>query len=626
MTYKPGDILQNRYLIKEKVGNGAMGEVYRAEHITLHKEVAIKLMHIHIAEDPLALARFKREASAAAHLDHPHICQVTDFDTTERGDFYIVMEFLNGETLQKRIEREGRIEIGSIFRIMNDLLSALEVAHKSGIVHRDIKPGNIILKKRDDRDDYVKLIDFGIAHSQTRDEMHGTLTQNGRVYGTPQYLSPEQVLGDPVDLRSDLYSCGCILFEMLEGHPPFSAQNYVILLNQHLVLAPPPLTTDVACAQELDEVIQKLLQKSPADRYASAKELRDALNQIAYPGSSLNLRLFDGDSEQLPPVNPHALNYGSGESGASQRHANSSLAVNGMSGESKGVKNLNTQAASPGISAVSIARVIFWVILAATVFNLIWLQKQYHRTISGHQASGALSGNQNHTVTRFKLSEEQLHQYAEIECDVSFDSILVGDERIRQAAKDCIREHYDESFVLLNSMKDAYPNNIHFTTMMMLDAYALGKQEEVIQDIIHIINLEPASVCDSAIHDIIYAMTEDDTAYEHLHTQFKLIESSHAAEGLAWLILLTPCNEHQTRFNRLLENYNTIGDEFIPKWLAKAVSIWGPFKPSGNCDNRQQPIDKIVLKGLEEACRGNSSGNALCTTCFDIWHQRTEHP
>ncbi|MBQ4359279.1 MAG: serine/threonine protein kinase [Proteobacteria bacterium] len=624
MTYQPGDILQNRYLIKEKVGSGAMGEVYRAEHITLHKEVAIKLMNLQIAENPLSLARFKREASAAAHLEHPHICHVTDFDTTESGDFYIVMEFLNGETLQKRIKREGKIEIASIFRIMNELLSALEVAHKSGIIHRDIKPGNIILENRNDRDDYVKLIDFGIAHSQTRDSLHGTLTQNGQIYGTPQYLSPEQVMGDPVDLRSDLYSCGCVLFEMLEGHPPFSDQNYVILLNQHLVLAPPHLTTDIECAQELDEVIQKLLQKSPEDRYESAKELRETLNQIVYPGSSLNLRLFNGDNELS--VNPHVLNYGSAEPQGSQRNVNSSLAINGMSGESRVITNLNIQAMSPGISAVSIARIIFWVILAATVFNLAWLQRQYHRTISGHLPSGAQSNNQNYTVTSFKLSEEQLHEFAEAECDISSDPILAGNEKIRLAAKECQIEHYDESFNILNSVKETYPQNIHFTTMMMLDAYALGKEDEVIQDIVHILDLEPASVCDTAIHDIIYAMTEDDTAYDHLHTQFKLIESSHAAEGLAWLILLTPCNEYQTRFNRLLENYNTIGDESIPKWLSKAVSIWGPFKPTGNCDNRQQPIDKIVLEGLEEACRGNSSGNALCTTCFDIWHQRTEHP
>ena len=217
MSYKPGDVLKDRYVIQEVLGQGSMGEVYRAEHVTIHRQFAIKLMHVHIAEKADALIRFKREANAAAQLEHPHICQVTDFDSNENGDFYLVMEYLKGETLRNRLEREGTIEIHSVFRIMHDLLCALECAHENGIVHRDVKPENISLINRDERDDYVKLIDFGIAHADKPNDNTGTLTQAGQVYGTPQYLSPEQVMGDPVDLRADLYSCGCTLYEMIEG-------------------------------------------------------------------------------------------------------------------------------------------------------------------------------------------------------------------------------------------------------------------------------------------------------------------------------------------------------------------------------------------------------------------------
>ena len=219
MTYKPGDILKDRYLINEKLGNGSMGEVYRAEHLTLHRQVAIKVMHVHVAENEKSLARFRREAREVAKLDHPHICQVLDFDMTEEGDFYIVMEYLQGETLRERIDQHGKIKTRSAFRIMHDLLGALEMAHRLGIVHRDVKPDNIMLKNREGRDDYVKLIDFGIAHSDNPDDGNGSLTQTGQIYGTPQYLSPEQVMGEPVDERADLYSCGCILYEMLEGTP-----------------------------------------------------------------------------------------------------------------------------------------------------------------------------------------------------------------------------------------------------------------------------------------------------------------------------------------------------------------------------------------------------------------------
>ncbi len=292
MSYKPGDVLKDRYVIQEVLGQGSMGEVYRAEHVTIHRQFAIKLMHVHIAEKADALIRFKREANAAAQLEHPHICQVTDFDSNENGDFYLVMEYLKGETLRNRLEREGTIEIHSVFRIMHDLLCALECAHANGIVHRDVKPENISLINRDERDDYVKLIDFGIAHADKPNDNTGTLTQAGQVYGTPQYLSPEQVMGDPVDLRADLYSCGCTLYEMIEGKPPFNADNYILLLNQHLVLDPPHLKKDIECAHELDEVIQKLLKKRPDERYSSAREVRAALADIAnrfYP--TLNLRM-----------------------------------------------------------------------------------------------------------------------------------------------------------------------------------------------------------------------------------------------------------------------------------------------------------------------------------------------
>ena len=187
MSYTPGDILKDKYVIKEVLGQGSMGEVYRAEHVTIHRQFAIKLMHVHIAEKADSLVRFRREASAAAQLEHPHICQVIDFDSTENGDFYLVMEFLKGETLRDRLKRNGTIEIRSIFHIMDDLLCALECAHASGIVHRDVKPENIALINQEERDDYVKLIDFGIAHADKPIDNDGTLTQAGQFYGTPQY-------------------------------------------------------------------------------------------------------------------------------------------------------------------------------------------------------------------------------------------------------------------------------------------------------------------------------------------------------------------------------------------------------------------------------------------------------
>ncbi|MBO4350664.1 MAG: serine/threonine protein kinase, partial [Proteobacteria bacterium] len=351
MSYNPGDVLKERYVIKEVLGKGSMGEVYRAEHVTIHRMFAIKLMHVHIAEKSESLARFRREANAAAQLDHPHICQVTDFDSTENGDFYLVMEYLKGETLRDRLEREGTIEIKTIFRIMNDLLGALECAHEAGIVHRDIKPENISLINREDRDDYVKLIDFGIAHADKPNDEHGVLTQSGQVYGTPEYLSPEQVMGNPVDLRADLYSCGCMLFEMIEGEPPFNGKNYILLLNKHLVVDPPHLTKEFNCAQELDAVIQKLLMKHPEDRYSSAREVRTVLSDIAsryFPELNLGLSQSGG-------ANPSQPNLQSNSSGPASNGEN---------------KNSNEEPPKKKIGKIAIAGVVVFILLAVVLLSM----------------------------------------------------------------------------------------------------------------------------------------------------------------------------------------------------------------------------------------------------------------
>ena len=462
--YKPGDILKERYRIIEKIGDGAMGDVYRAEHVTLHREFAIKLMHLHLIEDPDALARFKREASAAAQLDNPHICQVTDFDTTEQGHFYIVMEYLHGETLDNRLERLKTLPLDSIFRIMHDLLDALECAHEHGIVHRDIKPANIMLKQRENRDDYVKLIDFGVAHS-SNDEING-ITKSGQVFGTPQYLSPEQVMGDPVDQRSDLYAIGCTLYEMIEGTPPFTAEKYIILLNQHLVLAPPHLTAQIEHAQELDAIIQKLLQKDPNHRFSSALELRETLDQVHNPYRlSLDMHVPVPEPEPVPSVSNISIPQ-------VQSHVTNPeimLPIWESLGGLLGIRNRKR------IGAVAVARSIVLVLLAAALLNMFWQQKQFQNKIAEQakedddteeqqmavqpqavhiddeenaQKDASLSREQIHDApnddaakqqmlvqpqavkddkeepqedAHFTLSREQIHDYAKTECRIASD-------------------------------------------------------------------------------------------------------------------------------------------------------------------------------------------------------------
>ena len=479
MTYVPGDTLKDRYLIKEKIGTGSMGEVYRAEHLTLHKQVAIKLMHLHIAEHPESLIRFKREAGVVANLDNPHICQVMDFDNTEHGDFYLVMEYLTGETLRHRLERQRKIEIHSVFRIMRDLLSALDTTHASKLVHRDVKPDNMMLQERDDRDDFVKLIDFGIAHTEVLpDDSQAHLTQMGAVYGTPQYLSPEQVLGEYVDHRADLYSCGCTLFEMLQGRPPFEATNYILLLNKHLTLDPPHLTVNVKFGRELDAIIQKLLRKAPEERFQTAREVREALNNIenpSIPSPSLNLRLKD-DLERaamlnettrpsFPAVKPVVINKSAAETAtlsgdeakalAEVKAANAAAHVTvTFNGEEKkeaeassatttlnGTSTLNGEEKPEGLisgeppiklpfNAVGVAKGVFIVLLISALVSMVWQQKKNREAGGGAGVSVGTNTHLNEQPRDVATGNTQNDQNAEPE-----EMFVLTDELFKFYAK-----------------------------------------------------------------------------------------------------------------------------------------------------------------------------------------------
>ena len=281
MSYQPGDILGGKYKIVEAIGGGAMGMLYKAENIAIQKYVAIKVMQGDFAHNEEYQHRFMREAQAAASLDHFNICTIMDYDVTDKGDAYIVMELLSGEPLSERIKRQGKLDPLSACLIMRQLMSALNCAHSKGIVHRDIKPDNVFLIHNEDRDDFVKLIDFGVAHIEHPKSVDiKPLTQSGQIYGTPQYLSPEQAEGEPVDFRSDLYASGIIFYEMLIGNPPFDAKSCLDLLVKQVKEPAPHLTNDIAQYEALDRIIQKLLAKKPEDRFGSATEVNPLLDEI----------------------------------------------------------------------------------------------------------------------------------------------------------------------------------------------------------------------------------------------------------------------------------------------------------------------------------------------------------
>ena len=210
-----GTILAGRYRIEQLLGSGGMGAVYRAEHVHMRKAVAVKVLHREMTAFPEVVARFEREAVAAGRIDHPHVVSASDFGQLEDGSFYLALEFAEGHSLAKLVHTEGALQPERALRIARQIAEALQAAHGVGIVHRDLKPENVMLVVKDSDPDYVKVLDFGIAKIKVEGAAEQpALTQIGTVFGTPEYMSPEQARGEPADARADLYTVGVILYEM----------------------------------------------------------------------------------------------------------------------------------------------------------------------------------------------------------------------------------------------------------------------------------------------------------------------------------------------------------------------------------------------------------------------------
>jgi eukaryotic-like serine/threonine-protein kinase len=270
-------LLGGRYELDGIVGRGGMAEVFRARDIRLDRIVGVKTLRSDLARDQTFQARFRREAQSAASLNHPSIVAVYDTGEDMVSGIpvpYIVMEFVDGRTLRDLLRDDRRLLPERAAEITDGVLRALDYSHRNGIVHRDIKPGNVMLTRAGD----VKVMDFGIARAVSDSQM--TMTQTAQVIGTAQYLSPEQARGERVDARSDLYSTGCLLYELLTGRPPFTGDSPVAIAYQHVKEDPiPPSRIDPEVPAWADAIVLKAMQKDPADRYQSAGEMRNDIQR-----------------------------------------------------------------------------------------------------------------------------------------------------------------------------------------------------------------------------------------------------------------------------------------------------------------------------------------------------------
>jgi serine/threonine-protein kinase len=322
-----GAVLGDRYQVESFLSSGGMGVVYKARHTVLDKPLAIKLMRE--AQDPVAQQRFLLEAKAAVHIGHEHIVDINDYGVIEDGRPYLVMEFLQGQSLEAVIAK-GPLPWQRAIRIAEQIARGLQAVHEKGILHRDLKPGNIFLLDRQKRD-YVKILDFGIAKvmAGTRDSLaegapggnsalpNLRATTQGMVLGTPEYLSPEQASGEPIDARVDQYALGCILYEMLTGVVPFRGNGPMSTLMKHLTEKPVPprkRRPDLNIPESVERICLKAMAQRKDDRYANMEELGTALlgeieqnnsmvSDISVPG--LPAGSFTGPHSQVP-TGPHA--------------------------------------------------------------------------------------------------------------------------------------------------------------------------------------------------------------------------------------------------------------------------------------------------------------------------------
>lgn len=320
-----GVVLGGRYNVERVIGEGGMGAVYLAEHTLMRKRFALKVLHPEMGRLPEVVARFEREAMAAAHIEHPNVAAATDFGKLDDGSFFLVLEYVEGTSLRDAIV-EGRLELGRVLHITRQIASALARANALGIVHRDLKPENIMLVTREGDSDFVKVLDFGIAKVPVgelfgeRQSPGQALTQLGMVYGTPEYMAPEQALGQAVDARADLYALGVMAFEMITGARPYNHESKVTLLGMHVAAPIPHMTErapDANVPGEVDAIVTRLLAKDAAARFADAKELIDALDAVA---AQLTVRGRIAD----PPM---PLSFGQGPHLSSPRFVQSDGAV-----------------------------------------------------------------------------------------------------------------------------------------------------------------------------------------------------------------------------------------------------------------------------------------------------------
>ncbi|MBS1991561.1 MAG: serine/threonine protein kinase [Cyanobacteria bacterium SZAS LIN-3] len=319
-----GTVIADKYELLSVLGVGGMSTIYKAKHKYMGRIAAVKLLHPYLIADASMFQRFQYEAKAASNLNHPNVVGVQDFGITDDGKAYLVMDYLEGEDLSSILDRETLLPEVQALEIFRQACRGLDHAHSKGVIHRDLKPSNLFLCPEEDDTFVVKLVDFGIAKiTEAPGEEAQHLTRTGEVFGSPLYMSPEQCSGKPLDARSDLYSLGCVMYEVLTGRRPLAGATAIDTMHKHLKEAPPPfkeMAPNAVVSEELEKAVLKCLAKKPADRYDSVAAFYEDVFKEPMPRSSAT-----GSRANNPSVNLE-VRTGGGTGAAKVEHSKNSPA------------------------------------------------------------------------------------------------------------------------------------------------------------------------------------------------------------------------------------------------------------------------------------------------------------
>jgi len=580
-----GKVIAGRYRIDARLGEGGMGAVYRVEHTHMRKRLALKVLHREMTNQTEIVARFEREAMAAAHIDHPNVAGATDFGKLEDGSCYLVLEYVEGTSLRSQIDK-GALNIGRAVHITIQIFAALRRAHDLGIVHRDLKPENVLLVDKDGDADFVKVLDFGIARVPIG-SLGGpgspdgpSLTRAGMVYGTPEYMAPEQALGQAVDGRSDMYGVGVMLFEMLTGRRPYDNKDKVALLGQH-VAGPIPSARERApqamIPADLDAVVMKLLSKSPSDRYADAAAVIEALQSIGTEvAPQINFRALHSQASGELSAVPSSGRMHIGAPPSTTDVAVAPLSAVPVSSGAAAEAPPSMEAQPPPAKKSPIALVVMGALIVGLIVAVIVVatRKTKDDTSSGRKLtseSTAATGTvamPSTSSTLPALAEGAL----KAKCDAAIKTISNG--------------NWEDGMAQLKTLADGYPSEPVVLRSLAIAQSKTKKHVEALGTVKKLVTVSPSSASDPELAKIFDDALTTPTAVE---SAFSILENSMGGDGARILYDIAYSGKYPSQSARAKKS---LADPEVQKNLTPSIRAAIELRAAPGCPAKKAAIEK----------------------------------